>query len=132
MIFVDSNVPMYLVGSDEARKAQTKVALTRLVGRRLQLVTSSEVFQEILHRYTSIDRRDAIQPAFDVLCAAVDRVLPVDESDVHVAKDLVLARAGLTARDAVHVAVMQHHEIEEILTFDRGFDAVPGIRRLPG
>jgi len=44
----------------------------------------------------------------------------------------VLARTGLAARDALHVAVMQHHGIAEILTFDRGFDAVPGIRRAPG
>jgi hypothetical protein len=30
-------------------------------------VTSAEVLQEILHRYVAINRRDAIQPAFDAL-----------------------------------------------------------------
>jgi hypothetical protein len=30
-------------------------------------VTDAEVLQEILHRYVAIDRRDAIQPAFDAL-----------------------------------------------------------------
>jgi predicted nucleic acid-binding protein len=38
----------------------------------------------------------------------------------------------LSARDALHVAVMQRHGIGEILTFDRGFDAIPGLRRRPG
>jgi len=33
-------------------------------------------------------------------------------------------------RDALHVAVMAHHRIETIPTFDRGFDEQPGIRRL--
>jgi predicted nucleic acid-binding protein len=36
----------------------------------------------------------------------------------------------LSARDAVHLAVMEHHGIERIMTFDSGFDAFPGITRL--
>jgi predicted nucleic acid-binding protein len=42
----------------------------------------------------------------------------------------VLRYTSLSARDAVHVAVMQRHGIERIMTFDRGFDAHPGIARL--
>jgi predicted nucleic acid-binding protein len=30
----------------------------------------------------------------------------------------------------VHVAVMQYHGIERILSFDSGFDGFPGITRL--
>ena len=36
------------------------------------------------------------------------------------------------ARDALHVAVMRQHGVEEILSFDRAFDVVPDIRRLAG
>ena len=36
----------------------------------------------------------------------------------------------LSARDAVHAAVMTHHRVREILSFDRGFDRHPGIRRI--
>ncbi|MDQ6804989.1 MAG: hypothetical protein M3065_08455 [Actinomycetota bacterium] len=54
-------------------------------------------------------------------------------SDVLAAKKLVIARTDLSARDALQLAVMQHHSIAEILTFaGRGFDVAPGIRRLPG
>jgi uncharacterized protein len=51
---------------------------------------------------------------------------------VFAAKDLLYAHPRLSARDALHVAVMRRHEITEIVSFDRGFDAVNGIRRLPG
>jgi predicted nucleic acid-binding protein len=44
---------------------------------------------------------------------------------------VVLASTGLTARDSLHVAVMRHHEIAQILSFDRGFDRASGIERLP-
>ncbi|MGH2443674.1 MAG: type II toxin-antitoxin system VapC family toxin, partial [Chloroflexota bacterium] len=67
MILVDSNVPMYLIGSDHPHKSDARRLLERLVSERQRLVTDAEVFQEILHRYVAIARRDAIQPAFDAL-----------------------------------------------------------------
>jgi predicted nucleic acid-binding protein len=131
LIFVDSNVPMYLVGSDHPHKVDAQRVLERLAGERRRLVTSSEVFQEILHRYIAIDRRAAIEPAFDVLRAVADEVLAVDEHDVLLAKDLLHAHPTLSARDALHVAVMRRREIAAIVSFDRGFDAVAGLTRLP-
>lgn len=131
MIFIDSNVPMYLVGADHPHKVDAQRVLERLISMRQRLVTSSEVFQEILHRYVFIDRREAIEPAFDALRGVVDDVLAVEEVDVFAAKDLVNARRALSARDALHVAVMRRHRIGEVLSFDRGFDGLTGISRLP-
>ncbi|MDQ3422561.1 MAG: type II toxin-antitoxin system VapC family toxin [Actinomycetota bacterium] len=130
MIFVDSNIPMYLVGSDARRRIDAQRWLERLVSEQSRLVTDAEVFQEVLHRYVAIERRDAIQPAFDVLLAIVDDVLPIDQIDVLAAKDILGSRSALSARDALHVAVMQRYEIRTVLSFDRDFDQVPGIDRL--
>jgi uncharacterized protein len=131
LIFVDANIPMYLTGSDDHLRVQAQGALERLTGERRPLVTSSEVLQELLHRYLSSGHRDAIEPVFDVIRAIVEEVLPVEEADVLAAKDLVHTHPKLSARDAVHVAVMRRREIAEILSFDRGFDVVAGIKRLP-
>ena len=131
MIFIDSNVPMYLVGGDHPHKVDAQRTLERLISLRQRLVTSSEVFQEILHRYVFVDRREAIEPAFDALRGVVDDVLAVEEADVFAAKDLVNARKALSARDGLHMAVMRRHRIGEILSFDRGFDGLTGISRLP-
>jgi len=46
------------------------------------------------------------------------------------ARDVVLACPGVSARDAVHAGVMANHGVEVIATFDRGFDAISGVRRL--
>lgn len=131
MIFVDANVPMYLVGRPHRHKVDAQLALERLAAERRRLLTSSEVFQEVLHRYVSTDRRDRIEPAFEVLQSLVDDVLPVEEQDVFLAKDLVHAHSSLSARDALHAAVMRRRKIAEIVTFDRGFDELSGIKRLP-
>ena len=130
MILIDSNVPMYLVGAPHPHKIDAQRALERCVSERVRLVTDAEVLQEILHRYVAINRRDAIQPAFDALLGVVDDVLPVDREILERAKAIVLERATLSARDALHVAIMQAHEMSQILSFDRGFDGVPGIARI--
>ena len=130
MILVDSNIPMYLIGSPHAHKSDARRLLEKVVSERERLVTDAEVLQEILHRYVAIGRRDAIQAAFDALLGIVDQVLAVDRNIVERAKQIVLGYQKLSARDAVHLAVMEQHEIGRIMTFDAGFDGFPGITRL--
>lgn len=130
MILVDSNVPMYLVGAAHPHKIDAQRALERLVAARERLVTDAEVLQEILHRYVAINRRTAIQPAFDAILGVVDDVLAIDAQSVDRAKAIVQARQQMSARDAIHVAVMERHGIDRILSFDDGFDGLPGIERV--
>jgi predicted nucleic acid-binding protein len=130
VILVDSNIPMYLVGAEHPNKAAARRILETAIAAGERLVTDAEVFQEILHRYTTIDRRDAIEPAFEVLLEVVDDVLDIGRADVLAAKRLVMTASGLSARDAIHVAVMQRHDIGSIATFDAAFDGIPGIIRL--
>jgi predicted nucleic acid-binding protein len=132
LIFVDSNIPMYLVGRAHPHKADAERLLDACIASRQRLVTDAEVLQEILHRYAAIDRRDAIQPSFDLLLAVVDEVLPVDTETVERAKAIVLGRRRLSARDAVHLAVMERSGVQRILSFDAGFDGYPGVERLGG
>lgn len=129
-IFVDSTIPMYLVGGEHPNRDAARQALEVAIASRAVLVTDAEAFQEILHRYVSINRREAIEPAWTALRRIVDEVYPIELEDVERARTLV-ATSRLTARDALHVAAMQRHAIGEILSFDRAFDGIPGITRRP-
>ena len=130
MIFIDSNIPMYLVGAAHANKERCVSILERLARDETPLVTDAEVLQEILHRYAAIDRMDAVQPAFDAILGIVDDVFSVSADDLIRAKSLLLSTSGLSARDAVHAAVMTSHEVDTILSFDTGFDVLSFVRRL--
>jgi predicted nucleic acid-binding protein len=130
VIFVDSNIPMYLIGATHPHKVDAQRLLERAIADRDRLVTDAEVFQEILHRYTAIDRRDAIQPAFDVLSGIIDQVFPVTLAEAERAKTIVLGRPALRARDAIHVAVMERHGVTRVMSFDSDFDRMPGLTRL--
>ena len=130
MILVDSNIPMYLVGAGHPNKEAARRALEEAVAAGESLCTDAEVLQEILHRYSAIRRPQDIDPAFDALLAVVDVVYPIERADVERARRLLSTTPSLSARDAVHIAVMQARDIGRILSFDSGFDGIPGIVRV--
>ncbi|MGH2706193.1 MAG: type II toxin-antitoxin system VapC family toxin [Actinomycetota bacterium] len=130
MILIDSNIPMYLVGATHPNKVRTQRLLEDLITEEQRLVTDAEVLQEILHRYSALGRLDAIQPAFDAVLDLVDEVYPVRLEEAETAKRIVLGAYGLSARDAVHLAVMRAHGVRRILSFDAEFDRFPGIERI--
>jgi len=130
VILVDSNIPMYLVGAAHPHKADAQRWVEKLLSERQRLVTDAEMLQEILHRYVALKSRNAVQPAFDSLLGVVDEVLTVDRAIIERAKEIVFGHERLSARDAVHLAVMEQNGIDRILSLDRGFDGFPGITRL--
>ena len=130
MILVDSNVPMYLVGVAHPNKEAARRALEEAVAASESLCTDAEVLQEILHRYIAIGRPQQIDPAFDALLAIVDVVYPIERADVERARRLLRTTPTLSARDAIHIALMQGRDVGRILTFDVGFDGIPGIVRV--
>ena len=130
MTFLDSNIPMYLVGGAHSKKTDSQILVERAIAGGERLVTDAEVLQEILHRYVAIDRREAIGPAIQLTLEIVDDVFPIEKADVLRASEIVQNRAHLSARDAIHVALMERHGIRSILSFDSDFDRWPGLRRV--
>ena len=88
------------------------------------------MLQEILHRYTAIDRREAIGPALHVTLDIVDEVIPIEKAEVLRAGEIVQHPALLSARPAVHIAVMERHGVRSVLSFDDDFDRWPGLHRI--
>ena len=130
MTFVDSNVPMYLVGEPHPNKDQAVATLARLRQDGETFITDIEVYQEILHRYTSIQRHNVMNEAFAWLNSIVSSVLPYDVADVYAARSIIANISGLSARDALHVAVMRRAGVNRIFSYDQGFDLCPGIIRI--
>lgn len=121
---------MYLVGSPHPNKIAAEQTVAALIARQEKLVSDAEVLQEILHRYAAIGRLDAIQPAFDALLGLTDEVFPIEPENVQRAKSILLGKYGLSARDAIHLAVMEQRGIQRVLSFDQGFDRYPSVHRI--
>lgn len=121
---------MYMIGVDHPNKDRAAIILERLVKRGERLVTDAEVFQEILHRYTAIRRPAFIEPAFAILRQLVDEVFPIDVQSVEMARSILAEGAGISARDAIHVATMEVHRVTTIFSFDADYDRTRRVRRI--
>ena len=132
-VFVDSNIPMYVAGADHPHRAPSIQFLKNAEADGLELCTSTEVLQEILYRFSGMGRRDVGARLYDLFVALMPEVFDVTLADTDLAKTLLLAHEGISARDAVHAGVMINRDVRVMATFDRGFDDLEGITRLePG
>ena len=130
MTFIDSNIPMYVIGAAHPKKIEAEILIERLIGKGERLVTDAEVLQEILHRYTAINRREAIAPAMRFTLGIVDDVFSIEKADVLRASEITQNPAALSARDALHIAIMERQAVRSILSFDSDFDRWPGLQRV--
>ena len=121
---------MYLIGAPHRHKTDAQLLIEKAIAAGERLVTDAEVLQEILHRYTAIRRREAIPAAIQAILDVVDDVFAIDKADVLRASEIVQQPAELSARDAIHVAVMERRGVRSVMSFDSDFDRWPGLTRL--
>ena len=130
IVFIDSNIPMYVAGREHPNREPSLRFLEAVRRNDVEGCTSTDVLQEILYRYSALGRFDVARDVYDLFVAMCPMIFDVTLSDTNLARDLLLKRQGVSARDAVHAAVMLNHDIEWIATFDSDFDRVAGIRCL--
>jgi len=130
--FLDVNVPMYAAGKDHPYKKSCVWVLTEVANGRLNAVISSEIIQEILYRYGALGQAQVGVQMAQNLMDLVPTVLPVTVEDMKTAVALFAEYApkGVKARDVVHTAVMQTHQLTHIISTDKHFDQIEGITRI--
>jgi uncharacterized protein len=130
-IFIDTNIAIYAAGAPHRYKEPAARVIDLIWQNADLFVTDAEVLQEILHRYVSIRRWGQGRSVFDEFSAVMeDRIEPMLPSDARLAATLADAHPGLSARDLIHLAVMQRLSVARIVTTDGGFKDLPGIERL--
>ena len=130
MIFVDSNVPMYVAGRDHPLREPSRRFLERARSGQIEICTSTEALQEILYRYSALKRRDLAGAVYELFVQLCPVVFPVTLADTDRARSLITSNDRVTVRDAIHVAVMMNNSVKEIATFDEGFDAFEDVERI--
>ncbi len=130
--FLDVNVPMYAAGKAHPYKESCVWVLTEIANGRLDVVIDAEIIQEVLYRYGAMQQwQIGVQMAQNLL-DLVPVVLPVTGNDMKTAVSLFAQYApqGVKARDVLHTAVMQTHQISHIISTDKHFDQIEGMARL--
>lgn len=123
MIFVDTNVFMYAVGREHPHRGEARAFFARSSRRGVVLATSAEVLQELLHAYLPVGREDTLDLALELVRRATTTVWSLEPDDVRLARALAGTRAGLDARDLLHLACCQRRRVTRVQTFDRALRA---------
>lgn len=122
---------MYAGGAEGPFRAPCRVILGLAQRVASQFVTDAEVLQEIIHRYTAIQRWPLGRELFEEFATLMaGRIQSVHAIDVIVAAEFADRYSGLSARDCLHAAVMQRIGVKRIASTDGRFEQVDGIERL--
>ncbi len=139
MRFLDANIFIYAfytpTGKLQKRQREMKTASQEIVRRvndgEEDVVTTVVHLSEIvniLKRALSLEDLAHIVTTFYSLDNMhIDGVSPKD----YLGAIELMGELSLDANDALAVQVMRHRGIEQIYSFDRGFEHVGGIRRIP-
>jgi len=129
-VFIDANIPMYAAGAKHPLKYPSLQILEAAATGKIAAVTNTEVIQEIMHRYASLNFREKGLEVAELFLQVTPNVLPVTKKDMIQALALYQAFPQVQARDTVHAAVMQSNGVTIIITADRHFDQFAGLRRV--
>ncbi len=116
--FIDANLIMYAIGGPHPLREPCRAVLEQIKDGVLQVVTNTEVLQEILYRFFFLKRYSQAEVAYHSTVGICAEILAVTHHDMDLALDLLKQHPGIAARDAVHAATMIHHGIKEILSTD--------------
>ncbi len=128
-VFIDTAVIMYAAGVDHPYRDACRSLIGGLGEGRIDAVTSTEVIQEIFHRFSRGDRRVGVTMA-EAALDLFSPLLPISESTMRRMPELTLEYPAMSSRDLIHVAVCLGFGLETIVSPDAGFDMVEGISRL--
>ena len=124
--FVDSATLLYAVGGPHDNRASTQALVRSATESRCRLHVNTEVIQEFLwHRLRRVGRDTAVADTRDVRVLCVTH--PISDATVDAMINLVES-TGLRGRDALHAASALEAGFDTIVTPDRGFLAVSGLR----
>jgi predicted nucleic acid-binding protein len=125
-VLVDSNLLMYSSGAGHPNKLPATHLLKRVAAGEIEAIVDAEVLQEIIHRYRALHRWNEGQQVYALARKLFPEVLAITGSVMGGAKKLADEAATISARGAVHAAVVATYRLEGIRTFDSDFEPVAG------
>jgi predicted nucleic acid-binding protein len=124
---LDTSVFIYAQGKPHRYREPCRVLVERLAKGSGEYTIDVELLQEILHVYTLRGERGRAFRTFDRLMALFPQPVPIAAGESSMARQLLERYPALSARDAVHVAVVFTRRLEGIVTTDVALSHVQGL-----
>ena len=129
MRLLDANVVMYSEGREHFYRDSCKIIMDSVDAWPDEFAIDTEALQEILYVYSSRGELEKGLAVTERLLNIFSEIIPITATEITAAMRLMSAIRDLTARDAIHAAVVFEHNLEGIVSSDGDFDRIPGLRR---
>ena len=130
MTLVDSNIFIYAAGQGHPFKKRAVAFLEKAAEGSVEAVIDAEVLHEILHCYRALKLWKEGRLVYDTARIVFSEILAVNGDVVDRARRLMDEHDGLTARDALHAAVVEVYGLASITSFEPDLDPVTGLKRI--
>ena len=129
VILLDANIAIYAEGREHVYRDPCRLVMDQVRLRPERYAIDAETLQEILYFYSRQGELDKGIRIVDELLSLIPNIVPITTAEIRAAMRLMQETMGLSARDAVHAAVVMVHGLDGIVSADRDFDRIPGLRR---
>ena len=129
MLLLDANVPIYAEGREHIYRIPCRSILEQTKTWPERYAIDVEAIQEILYVYYSRGELETGTGIVERLMARLPNIIPITVAEITAAMSLMSEIRNLSSRDAIHAAVVMGHGLEGIVSADRDFDRIPGLRR---
>lgn len=129
MKLLDANIVMYAVGKPHVYKAPCQAILQKALNNTEVFNIDAELCQELLYVY---GRRGEMETGFktvDALLSLFPNLFVIDSDVILETTRLMHKYPKLVARDAIHAAVAIAYDLEGIISVDKVFEGIKGLKR---
>ena len=129
MKLTDANIVVYANGVEHEYKRPCQEVLRRISEGHLNVCINVEVVQEVVNLYHRRGRTEKAARLGLELMALFPVAFDVTTETMNVAIRILTENPHLQSRGAVHAATVFQHNLEGIISTDKGFDRVVGLKR---
>ena len=129
MRLLDANVVIYANGREHIYRRPCQLLMERVNDQPDSYAIDVETLQEILYFYSRQGELAIGMAIVERLLSRLSNIIPITVAEITFAMQLMSQSGNLSSRDAIHAAVVMGHGLEGIVSADRDFDRIPGLRR---
>ena len=129
MIFLDSCFLISLI-SDKANHHEDAINLLELIDNEHKVINSL-VLSETLNGIHRCEKRKSIEEIYNILIEVAEVIYLKPEEYIEAINLSNHYNNAINYSDFIILNTMQNKKINRIVSFDKGFDKIKGIERIP-
>ena len=128
-MLLDANIAIYAEEREHIYRDPCRIVMDQVRIKPERYAIDAETLQEILYFYSKQGELDKGIRITDELLARMPHIIPITTDEIQAAMRLMRDTSSLSSRHAIHAAAVVVHGLDGIVSADRGFDRIPGLRR---